>query len=268
MRWLFILVLALAAQGQEFQVSAGLDGAPAPVVAARTGEILVAWHETGQIVARRFGLDGKAIDPGLIVVAEAESARVSVASDGSGYLIAWAETRGTHARVAAVVLSGDGTLSEPAVLFDGEREGAIEPKVSAGWSGSELVVAWSDPLAVVHAATIGAQGEVRSRFDVAGPFAYVDDLFVAPGLIVYSARTAAYEAVVEAVADQKLVQLDRIAGSPWGCNGSIVMRSPSAVWTGTEWVVAWKRSSCRQGESVVMARLSGEGNVIETRTIT
>lgn len=285
MRWLplvLVLVFTVPFQAQEFAVASGLGMSPAPLVAAGLDDVLVVWYDAAgeRVVGRRFGLDGVPRDPAPLTIVAAKTTGLSVAFDGLRYLVLWSEVRDTHARVAAAFVSSE--VPEPIVLMDSERQENLTARVAVAWNGIEYVAVWSGPAreneAFVHAATIGADGRAGETVDIAGPFRFVDGVAVAAGgdrdLIVYSARTATFEAILDAqLIDRGLMPLDRtrlvaLQGSNWGCLGSIAIHAPAALWAGTEWAVSWTGSSCRFGEDIGAARLSRDGSLLGMRSIT
>jgi hypothetical protein len=148
--------------------------------------LLVVWAEDleGQarfsVMARRFALDGTAIDAAPVRIAESQRTQRNpvAAFDGESYLIAWSEDRGLRARgmradgaLAADVLALSDTASGEAAIAALERGFAVlhgeDPYAlvlsivrdasvtrtslgryfgndhAVGWNGSEIVAVWA-----------------------------------------------------------------------------------------------------------------------------
>jgi hypothetical protein len=284
MRWLpliSLIALSFPIQAEEFPVASGLGFSPAPVVTAGSGEVLVVWQDDGRVMGRRFGLDGMPRDAAPLKIAAADTTSISVAFDGLRYLVAWAGLiDDTRARVSAAFVSD--RVSEPVVLMERERQGSLAARVAVAWNGVDFIAVWADSVqendAFVRAASISAGGRMGPAVDIAGPFRFVDGVDVTAGpdreLIVYAARTAAFEAILDAqLIDRNLVSHERrrlVAwqGSNWGCLGGVAVIDPSALWAGAEWAVSFTASSCRFGNSVAAARLSASAEVLGRREIT
>ena len=186
------------------KIAAGIlndDGAVNRIVVTRTAalqaephvldcgdHLLVTWteerHPDGRysILARRFQLDGEALDPRPVVVADSTESqhRPVAAFDGQSYLVAWYAGSDVHARrihrdftLAAEVLAltGDDRGEPPAVVATDrglavlhglgrqlvltrigpdsalERtvlaEAHVDGNYALGWTGSELVALWA-----------------------------------------------------------------------------------------------------------------------------
>ena len=103
---------------------------------------------------------------------------LSVASDGTGFLVAWkakwsggcnggwCEFMGWGA-VYAVRLDGDLTAHDPVVLNVADKKRAVSNISTVAWDGNAYVVAWKDnDTTSSHARRIPAAGEMSDEFDV------------------------------------------------------------------------------------------------------
>ncbi|MEA2462912.1 MAG: hypothetical protein QOJ98_659 [Acidobacteriota bacterium] len=111
-----------------------------PAIARRTDdELLAVWTESGldgppMLLAVRTGNDGRPIDRTPIVVSPValSTARAQVASDGSGYLVVWADTFGA---LSATPVRADGTPGPTTSL--GVARGL---QACVAWNGTEYLV--------------------------------------------------------------------------------------------------------------------------------
>jgi hypothetical protein len=133
--------LALStAPGDQFGPSVGSDG---------TG-YLVAWQDfrTGNltdIYATRVGADGTVHDPAGLPVSTAprRESQPSVASNGSGYLVAWTDERGGNRDIYAARVSAAGVVQDSSGLVV-SAEASHEDRPSVASNGSAYLVAWTD----------------------------------------------------------------------------------------------------------------------------
>ncbi len=110
---------------------------------------LAVWSDSrtfgDDIRARRHASNGARIDDDSLVVSDAafDQLAPSVAFDGSQYVVAWRDDRGTNADIFTARMQEDGTVSDPAgVAVATAADQQIAPDVASG--GGVSLVAWQD----------------------------------------------------------------------------------------------------------------------------
>lgn len=156
------------------------DNEPAPsrdtaltysAIASTGDDYLVAWSDGGRVLVALVDARGVAQTPTSIVVApdpdDAQrnsrdvAARVAVASNGHGYLVAWELVAygsvNTHP-IRFTAVSADGIVRDlGGRLFErAARDNAFAPAVAS--NGTDYLIAWQHPSGRVEAARVDAQG--------------------------------------------------------------------------------------------------------------
>ncbi len=122
-----------------------------PKVASNTSNYLVVWAEEHEgttswdIVGARVSLEGVLVDPGGFLISDAsmEQYAPSVASDGSGYFVAWADYRSGNTDIYGARVTDGGVVLDPlGIAICTELEHQYAPAVA--FDGTSYVTAWAD----------------------------------------------------------------------------------------------------------------------------
>jgi uncharacterized repeat protein (TIGR01451 family) len=156
------------AQGDPIQVNTGSTNNPYGGVAmAADGSFVVAWATEaveGEVVARRFGADGTALDASEVIVGAALTfAGVRIGMDPAGnYTIVWSDVA-SDADIQARRYSADGTAIDSAdyVVNTTTAGGQDWPAIAVDPSGN-VVVAWAEETSNtgIYAKCFNAAGDV------------------------------------------------------------------------------------------------------------
>jgi hypothetical protein len=117
-------------------------------VAGSRDQFLVAWFEINfglRVLARRIGTDGELRDAAPIVLSPSQRYlgydEPAVASDGSGFLVAWAAADGNYALYGATVRA-DGAAQKTIPLIPATD--TVKKTVTVAWTGDLYVVLWRE----------------------------------------------------------------------------------------------------------------------------
>ncbi len=114
------------------------------------------------IRARRVNPDGTALDTALSLCAiPGDHESPSVASDGSGWLVVWLDSRGPPGSIYAARVSDSGTVLDPRGFWVGSGVTCGQPAVVFG--RNEYLVVWTGDSAGVWGARVSRSGAVLDR---------------------------------------------------------------------------------------------------------
>lgn len=138
--------------GQPLGVAVDVEISQNPVgsqVAGNDDDVfLVAWHENGEIRARRVSIDGRLLDSHELTIAPLSggypSGRLALATDGRDFIAMWVHDR----KLLIATISADGIVGAPRVI--GEQT-ADQPAprwedrtgLTMTWTGDRYLLAWS-----------------------------------------------------------------------------------------------------------------------------
>ena len=282
-RWLvaLLLILSVAAHGEEFAVGPGLQGDLE--VAAGNGQFLVAWSDGQQVLARRFDDAGRALDPQPLVVGEGRFAQIALASNGVEYFLLWSDNPTNDLkRVRFRFLPTGGELSSTHTPVDGTADNTGQAPVAAAWNGVDFIAAWANlrvwNSATISAALLRADGaltstviarDLRTVYGLSISIGGDRDLILYTGFVGDTAGTLAFvdaQVVDRALVSHATLRLDSLQYVS-GCMGQRVIVRPDAIWTGGDWIATWVQSTCFLGESNLLARVSRNGVLTSTRVV-
>lgn len=262
----------------------GLASGPAtqtyPAVAWNGSLFLACWEDassgTSQIACGRVGDDGVALEPGGRTIAPLADGqyRPAVASDGTGFLVAWQRSNDLY----AARLDGLGATLSPGA-FTVSTAANVQARAAVAWGGTSYLVAWEDyrngATRDVYAARVNASGAILDTGGIAVSTALNDqyapsvasngtDFLVAwsdmrtsaNGIDVYAARVNAAGAVLDAggiaVSARLAEQSDPVVASD-----------------GAEYLVVWidRREQTTMESDVYGARISGAGVVLDANGV-
>jgi MYXO-CTERM domain-containing protein len=240
---------------------------------------VVAWQDTRNttfdVYSARVSESGVLLDPMGISVHGGPGGQVGVtlASNGGGTLVAWADTRSgaTNADIYASRLSTAGVVLDPAAILVSSGTGN-QTTPDAAWDGSQWFVVWSDErtgsassdiagarissagvlldvVAIGISSAAGRQSEPSLTWNGTTHFVTWRD-HRAGNSDVYAARVTAAGTVLDP------------AGLPVhvGANDQV---SPRVAFDGTNHLVAWVGT-----ESIDAVRVSATGTVLDASPIT
>jgi hypothetical protein len=138
---------ALDGTGLEVAETSGEQTEPA---VAWNGDVFLAVWQTRQsgddsdVEGALIGPDGSVGDPFSISVAGDDQTSPVVASDGSGFLVAWADWRsGVHSQVFGTLVSAAGVVSSPTgTPLSSGSQSEWEPALA--WAGDHYLLVWED----------------------------------------------------------------------------------------------------------------------------
>jgi hypothetical protein len=248
----------------------------APAIAWNGAGYLVVWEDdrgsSWDVYAARVSAAGVVQESYLAVSTAAGDQRApAVASDGSGWLVTWQDTRsGANADVYGARVSASGAVLDPGGIPI-STAAADQTASALAWNGSAYVVAWQD----ARGADLGIYG---TRVDAAG---VVSD----PAGVVISNPTGAQRtpsvtsgglATLVTWEDFRFgsdcdVRANRIAanGSVLDGDGFVVVGVPNsqfapvAAWDGTNFLVAWSDWVSAATWDLKVARVTPAGAVID-----
>jgi hypothetical protein len=155
-----------------------------PSIAANSNQFLVAFENTGNgdVFAARVDNTGTVLDPGgpsgaaLSPVGNGTETAPSVASLGTNYLLAWADSRNSSSAIFAARVMGDGSTPDSIIVSNGGFQvstllnNQVNPAVSADANTSTYVVAWQNVGPTdgndLYSARIGTNGTVLDFWTV------------------------------------------------------------------------------------------------------
>jgi hypothetical protein len=255
------------------------SGGPTAVQAATLGvdvaygatSYLVAWSEPGQLLARRVAPDGTILDatPLRIASGTGDFRAARVASNGSNWVISWIWKPSGSNEVRAAVVRFDGTIAKRLTVSNVVYTASTD---DVGSDGTGYLVAWTSPPGAtgpdMMGARLSATGQlmdpvplVLSDADAPQEYPFISS-GVDPYLVVWEDQRDftpnEWDAYGTRVASDGTV-LDP-AGIGIGVSGVPDTR-PVPAWDGTNWLVAWQRTSSTN--QVVAARVSPAGIVLD-----
>ncbi len=143
-----------------------------PSLASNGATTLLTYADSGNILGIRIGQDGVALDQTPIDISSATNTQTDpdVASNGTGYLVAWTDYRDDIAGdIYAARISAAGTVSDAAgVAVAALAKGQSSPAVSS--NGVDYMVAWTDYRgadADIYGARVGSDGVVADANGIA-----------------------------------------------------------------------------------------------------
>ncbi|MFW5875241.1 MAG: hypothetical protein ACOCXM_00760, partial [Myxococcota bacterium] len=261
----------------------------APAVAAAGDEWFVVWQDDRgstdlDIFGTRVDSDGSVKDPeGLPIVTEdGDQDEPDVASDGTSYLVAWADGRNdatTGLDIYGSRVATDGTVLDPSgVALSNAPD--VQRLPAVGSTGSGWLVAWTDARLSgtgdfdVHATRVSSTGAVLdpSGFSVSAETGHQAVPAIASegteylvvwedrrdsssnGWDVYGARVSTDGAVIDP------------AGVPISDEQSSDQMLPTVAWDGTQYLTTWDdaRNDCSAPCDVYAARVATDGTVVDT----
>jgi hypothetical protein len=120
-----------------------------PAAASDGTNSLVVWSdgrsEPTDIYGARLAPDGAVLDPAGIVISSAANGQTSpaVASDGAGYLVAWADQRGDSSDIYVSRVNSEGLVLDPAGIPVSLAAG-LQREPAATFDGTNYLVVWTD----------------------------------------------------------------------------------------------------------------------------
>jgi hypothetical protein len=262
--------------------SSGHDG-PAAVQDATLGvdvafgatSYLVAWTEPGHLLARRVTPAGEVLDatPLRIASGTGDFRAAKVASNGLNWVVSWIWKPAGPTEVRAAVVRFDGTIARRLIVSNDVYAASTD---DVGSDGAGYLVAWTSPPGAtgpdMMGARLSATGQLMdptplllSDADAPQEFPFVSS-GVDPYLVVWEDQRDfipnKWDAYGTRVASDATV-LDP-AGIGIGVSGVPDTR-PVPAWDGTNWLVAWQRTSSTN--QVVAARVSPGGIVLDEPTL-
>lgn len=256
-----------------------------PSVARGGNVVLVFWRELWwksdplafgtdgyRTYARRFTVDGRALDaqPFLVGSGDSETVEIELGTatvfDGRNFIALWTGSRwsGTAVQpaVRAMRISPAGTLVDSTPLFvAGPTDLAIGSGVRAAWTGSELLVAWSSwtdnrgigisprppSRTTTEVARLDTRGssmtviDSRTLWDGADLSKRVDLVWNGTNALLTTVHKNCVDATL---LDTKLATLKNVAAVDC-VPGFPFIEHPVAGWTGSEFVLAWSAQTVR-----------------------
>ena len=253
------------------------SGTRSPSVASNGSFYLVTWQDLrdGQwdIYAARVSPDGRVLDSIGFPVSRAVDVQQDpvVASDGSGFLVAWEDQRGgLRWNVYAARVDSTGRVLDPAgILLRGVNGDKHSPAVTYGagsylvswdeyYGSRNVVAAFVDSTgqtgeAIEVCAAPGAQGSPAAAFGDSVFLVAWDDARNGGRSQVHAARLTASGAVLDSGGFPVLFPHD-------------AQQLPSVGFDGTNFLVAWQEGPVL-GSDIVAARISESGAVLDTTAI-
>ncbi|MBI4953407.1 MAG: hypothetical protein HY908_15360, partial [Myxococcales bacterium] len=248
-----------------------------PTVAYNGTQWLVTWQDYRvgaymDLYATRVSGAGVVQDPGGFVVAAAASwqQQPAAASDGSGWLVAWLDSRNGPSQIFcarvgadATVLDPVGTLVASAVWFRGEPEVAFD--------GTSYLVAWQDDRNGVDYDVFAARVSGGAVLDPGG------------FLVASAASAQATPAVAFAGSSWLVVWADARSGADWDIYGARVsatgavldpagipiarasnrQEAPAVSFGGSTWLVVWQDFRGGVDPDIYGVRVDGGGVVLD-----
>jgi len=274
--------------GRGILVSGGPGFQGHPSVAATTAGFFVVWEDSRadglEIRGARFAPDGTNLDPDGILVSLAAGSHEApaVASDGSRFLVTWAE-KSPRLGIFGQLVSGAGTLEGSDIVINAAA--ALLDVPSVAWSGSNYLVVWEEARfsarAEIRGARVAPDGRVldQAPVGISGPTAGI----TAPSVASDGASWLVVWDDARNVAESRF----DIYGARVGGDGTVIdtagiaitqapseQRFPALAFDGTEYLVSWEDfrsgicefSSCRDGE-ILGTRIGTDGAMLDASPI-
>jgi hypothetical protein len=236
-----------------------------PAVASDGDGFLAAWRSEGQLVAARLDGDGALLDPApLLLGKNALGDSIAVAGAPDGALVAWSDATTVQARFVG---ARDGQLT-PAVTL-AVAAGQIYD-VNAAYAGGRFLVTWAQNSAggVLNSGILlDSRGNPVSRtFKVMEGTAAVSSIAAGASDFLVAGDLLPNVPLTPRQAFAVRVGTDGSAGAP------IIVSDPGvpvfelsvrAVWTGSDYFVAWSRGLAAVGDTSG-ARVAADGSVTRT----
>ena len=269
-------VAALAVAG----ANAGSRSAPAvayghefaPAVAFDGTNYLVVWEDGrgayDDIYAARVSPAGAILDPGGIAIstAEREQREPTVAFDGANYLVAWTDYRsGTNTDIYGARVSRAGTVLDPAGIAIQTATGHQGPPTLA-FGGTNYLVAWDDG-GRIYAARVSPAGAVLDptgiaiSMDPSALSSYPSVAFDGANyLVAWGSRgydiAGARVSLAGAVLDPTGIAISTAVGFQF-------QKSAAVAFDGTNYAVAWERSTPSTNPDIYGTRVTPAGAVLD-----
>ncbi|AKF08997.1 putative lipoprotein [Sandaracinus amylolyticus] len=243
--------------GSAFSISSATGVQSEPRVASNGTDFLVVWRDgrtsgEGDVYGARVSASGTVFDASGIALSTAAGAQleVSVASNGTGYLVVWSDGRagGFHYDVYATRVSAAGGVSDPGGIAISAGS-AAERRPNVARAGSDYFVVWSDERAgggtSVYGARVTSVGVVRDPGGLAISTRGATPTVATNGTALYVTWLASRPPPEALAANELYGTAVTLAGAPADPSGTRLggaanaQRTPSVAYDGTSWLVAW-----------------------------
>ncbi len=236
---------------------------------------LVVWQDDRSgsgfdVYGARVAPDGAVEDPNGFPVSAAAKAQTvpRVASDGSGWFVAWQDARGKTLDVFGARVDAGGTVLDPGGI--GVAAGPpAERTPSLAWDGTDYLVAWASQPTPDRWRIVGARvapdGTVRDPTGIVidlTPGAFVEGPDVAWDGVDSLVTWGVYAGTASGVAGARVAS-DGTVRDPVGI--AIERRGafdPSVAWGGGSWLVTASVNDGATSVDVVAARVGPHGRVL------
>jgi len=206
------------------------------------------------------------IAPGEIQLGPASGAQseIAIASGDEQFLAVWSDAR--NGQIRGTRISASGNVLDPLGITIARVTFPLgHPAVA--WNGAAYVVTWETE-SRIFATFVNRDGEIVSPAPVPIPVASYESFTASDGsdtLIVTRGFADRQQALKVAV----LGRDTRVKRSGVVITTNTQVSNPSVSWNGTEYVVVWKESPLMTslGWSIIVARLSNDGALIDRRTV-
>ncbi|HEX5100480.1 MAG TPA: hypothetical protein VFV94_13320, partial [Polyangiaceae bacterium] len=263
--------------------AASLAGVPHMDQALATnaaGTTLVVWvvnyDESADVYGARVDADGTVLDLNAIAIAAApyEAAAPAVASDGSGWLVAWEQARKDQTRgIYATRVAASGDVLDAGGFAVAPSPNAYNLTPSIAFDGTNYLVAWTAPNSIMNSQNQWANAIYATRLDTSGVVLDANGVFLGaslPGMtlgvprpslafdgtswvVVWSTFTGATN--FDVIAQRYTTGLSSVGGSVIAGTANDETR-PNVHCAGVACFVAWERGG------IFGTRLSG-GTVLD-----
>lgn len=212
-----------------------------------------------QIRAQRVSPQGIVLDPTpLTLGADSTGAYFGVASDGSGWLVAWTGFSAGNSAIVARRVTAAGAVLDPGGVLVHPASYVIFFRLGVSYAGGSYLVTWSEN---------GARARlVSTNLATIGPAVLLPiDLGVVRGngaqfLAAWTRQTPAFQQ--EVVAQRFAASLTPIDANPIVVSNPATSPNPAdvmAAWDGAQWIVGWTQPAF----STRVARLGAGGAVLD-----
>ena len=143
-----VLVDGTVSDPSGIAIATGSESEFSPAVASDGSQFLVGWYANrgsgNDVYGSRVQTNGTVSDPGGIAICTAPNSQhaLSVASDGTQFLVAWTDLRSGDYDIYGSRLQADGTVSDPSGIAISTGAPAYYPQVAS--DGAEFLVVWQD----------------------------------------------------------------------------------------------------------------------------
>jgi hypothetical protein len=248
-----------------FTVSAARKAQSNPAAASNGTDFLVVWsdlrNDTADICAARVSQGGAVLDTAGILVCNATGAQIqpAVAYNGTDYLVAWQDGRGSTTGIYAARVTSNGLVMDPQG-FQVCNSTYTQDYPSLSFDGTNCLVVWADSRAGsdIFGARIDASGHV---LDPAGFMVSPDTLSKSYPAVTYCGDRyfvvwwRAPRSIDGAFVSPAGIILDTVT-SIWNQG-----RYPTVAFDGTNVSVAWENST---GTDIYGATIDLSGNRLDT----